>query len=378
MSQVASMRWMLSLFGFFLGLLLAFFLFVFLPARKLPTLIPRCLFCTAPASFAYRLPSADPGPALREKPERSYVSMHDRKTTSDRYPSIFTQPEGAVPWFRPSQRITDFSIANLHANYIQEYEIDSFGRRATAGAGSRHLLVLGCSYVFGSGVEATETLPAQLRLKNFQSYNLGNPGDGPGSILLRTLDERYFAGIRQKKGIALYYLMNDHVQRALGSYHLSRSWGRRLPRFELVDGKPKHVGQMGNLGLPEPLFAGFEYLEYIGITWPLYYSDRDLELVAAELAGVRENYLRQFPGGRFVVVIAPRLRAQPVTYDLRAFLEKRQLEYLDYGELEMHDYVAAPFIPGDGHPSAAYYAKVSAWLVGDLTQSVLDAEDRAR
>lgn len=135
---------------------------------------------------------------------------------------------------------------------------------------------------------------------------------------------------------------------------------------------------MGHLGLPDAVFSAFKYLEYVGITWPLFYRDRDLELVAAELAGARENYLRKFPRGRFLVVIAPRLHAQPVTYDLRAFLEKRGLEYLDYGDREMHDYVAAPFIPGDGHPSAAYYAKVSEWLERDLTQSVLGVEDRER
>ena len=353
------MKWLLSLGGLLAGVLLAFFLFIYLPSREVPSLIPRCLFCAGlPSKLEHRMHAGDPGAVLQEKPPRSYVSLLERKAVSDRFPSIFDGRASDVPWLRPSQKIRESSIAGLQAAYVQEYEIDSWGRRKTAGA--RDLLLMGCSYVFGSGVEDSQTLPARLG-----AFNLGNAGDSPPSIFLRSQDPRYFAGI-PSASTAIYYLIPDHVPRALGSYHLSRSWGWSLPRFELQGGKPVHVGMQGKLGLPDAVFSAWQYLEYLGITWPLFYTDRDMELVAALLAGIQENYLRAFPKGKFLVVIAPKLQAQPITYDLRAQLEAKGITYLDYGDREIHDYVAAPFIPADGHPSASYYSKVSEWIAKDL------------
>ena len=114
------------------------------------------------------------------------------------------------------------------------YCCDALGRRTTPvpaeGERTTHGLFLGDSITFGLGVNAEETLPAQIaaRLPQVQPYNYGVPGREPGYALalLRNRDLR--EEVHEKKGFALYTFMDYQVDRSIGAMHIVGSWGGNL------------------------------------------------------------------------------------------------------------------------------------------------------
>lgn len=372
------MRLLLVFLGTTTALLLCLASLHFLPLPRKYAL-PYCRQCPVFGGKTL-LTLLPPGPSLPEMAPAEPFRISSRNEESNRYPSPFLFDSQGQPYYAPSQEVREVSrpAGGAHFSspfFLQSYRIDPFSRRHSPAAKSatKHLLFLGCSYTFGTGVQDFETLPARTgeKLPSHRPYNAGKGGSSPSSLYLRSLDPNFFAGIPQKEGVAIYYFIADHVQRTLGSYTLVNLWGSSLPRLEHRDGKLAHAGTLGERMRENPAFPFWHLLDRLGIPWPLNYGEEDLALVARVLSGLRGQYLAKFPRGKFLVVLAPTMHEQKISYDLRPLLEREGIAFLDYQERKIRQFVAKPYISGDGHPSATYYAKVAEWLAQDLRANQL-------
>jgi hypothetical protein len=367
------MKWWISCFSTLVSIALAGVALSFIPEKFPAYRDPPCWFCAKPGAHRpHSLTVTDPG--VRSVPEGAVFAVSPVKryflAENDADPLIYTSE--SVTLIKPNQELQEVSAAGGTVFFSRLYKIDSFGRRHTEAKGIRkqHLLLLGCSYTFGTGVEDEDTLPARLgaKLKDAQAYNFGVGGYGPSAILLRSRHPDYFNGVTQDEGVAIYYFIDDHVPRTLGSYSLVNSWGAGLP---WIDDQLQYRGPFGHLGYGDFAFRALGVVNRLGFSWPVTYSDRDMDKVGKVISAIRENYLRHFPRGKFLVVIAPPLHEARIRYDMRPAFEHAGLDYIDYSDRRIREFVPDPYIPGDGHPIAAYYEKVGGWLAADLRKNGL-------
>jgi hypothetical protein len=259
--------------------------------------------------------------------------------------------------------------------YDVEYAIDAQRRRITPLDGppqrTRFALFFGCSFTFGEGVGARETLPFRVGelAAHYMPYNYGFQGYGPEQLLARFESSDLRSEVPQHEGVLVYSFIDSHVSRAIGSMTVYSGWASAAPYYELdAAGQPvRH----GNLTTGRPVTSLFysllgrsQALKYFRVELPPYVSDRHIELTARMLARSAALFREAFGGQRFVVLIFPGSRLAP---RLAAALERMGVEYLDYSSLV--DFNGQPEryqIPGDGHPSPQTYQKVARRLVRDL------------
>lgn len=135
-----------------------------------------------------------------------------------------------------------------HPEFNVEYTFDERGWRLTPppqGPSRGTIVVLGCSYAFGIGVEDDETFTAVLAREHWPNYRLLNhsfPGWGTTESLVVLQDEVL---ADPKPAAIVYCWIDNHEKRnwLRQSWHKNKlAWGGRMLRWELVDGKLEYLG----------------------------------------------------------------------------------------------------------------------------------------
>jgi hypothetical protein len=271
-----------------------------------------------------------------------------------------------------TQRFYDGQLA-----YDVEYRINGRGRRITHGELDservRPFYFLGCSYVFGEGVGQLDTLPSQAAQMHgdFQFYNYGMHGWGPGNVLRSIRHESFAADVGRKKGgIAVYVFMDHHMNRALGTfdiYQRGHLWEGRLPYYRLKG--PGEVEDKGMMDSGRPL-RNFLYrylskllvIQYFDLARFYRYDQEDVDTVAAILSAIREGVQNKAQADFYVVFY-------PGTRSARALipaLDKLGVRTIDYSTVDLSRYTEhSPRLP-DGNPSAGAHKFLAYQILRDL------------
>ena len=264
--------------------------------------------------------------------------------------------------------------------YDYAYTLDERSARVTPASPNtrtgNELVVFGCSFVFGTGVNDDETLPNSIarRVSGWRVTNFGVAGSGPAHML-RAIESGNVAGdFRDCQTHVVFVYIPDHVRRVIGGMRTSTRFGDDFPLYAIsADGTLEYRGTM-TTGRPwlhpfyrlmnhEPMMKAFD------IDLPIRLTDRHLDLTARVIAASRDRWVDALGDSKFTVVIYPEpLWAEIPAHEIVGLLEANGIEVLDYssrfeGEHQM-------WIPGDYHPTAEAHDRVAAWIVQDLNLSV--------
>lgn len=263
--------------------------------------------------------------------------------------------------------------------YKVNYTLDGAGYRnplQKIGSYKKHLLLVGCSWTFGLGLPAEETLSHHIQkiTPNHRSYNLAINGSGPHDHLYLMDKYPLTKYVTEPSGVMVYVFFSDQFNRA-NSSPAYLDWAERgRPYYKMIKGELTYSGQIGDseeyIKYHQFKAKGLArtYIETYELTSTL---DDQIELFVAMILNIKMNYLSQFPHGQFVFGIVP--YADPITSMTKKLLKALTLKNIrvipigsmdepfkeKLGEGEMSRYL----IKDDGHPNGLANAKFSHHLV---------------
>lgn len=278
-----------------------------------------------------------------------------------------TVPDSTFGYKLPANEIIGHKyLVNDTLIYQQEYKIDEFGRRETPAdtlQKDKFIAVAGCSFAFGYGVSDEETLPYYLQqnMPGYKAYNYGVSGYGTQHLLLQTRNKIDTTEIIQKQGILIYFFIDNHLNRLIGSRRIIKLWGENFPYF-LID-EEKNLQQKGTFKTGrywKTLFyktiTNSAIVDILDLEIPFYISDKDFKLAAAVIAESKKEFLKKFPGSKFVVLFCP---GSTCSGDLASLLAKKDIDFVDYSllfDINSKEYRSHY---SDPHPNGKAYEEIA-------------------
>ncbi|MFC2175431.1 hypothetical protein ACFLR1_00495, partial [Bacteroidota bacterium] len=262
--------------------------------------------------------------------------------------------------------ITHQYIVNDTVIYNRHYKIDSLGRRENPNVYpdsiyNQFAMVTGCSFAFGYGLDENNTLAYYLdSLLAYRGYNYGISGHGSQQTLAILQSRNLKTEIQQDNGILVYLFIDDHIRRLIGSRRLIKMWARNFPYYTLHGTNLKREGSFwtGRNMLSRLYLALSEsaFINLFDIDIPWYTSNAHYELFGAVLREAQNEFLKQYPKGRFLVVIGP--NSNLAKGAIKA-LEANQITYLNCSELLNKEEKKYKMHWTEKHPTKAYYLEVA-------------------
>jgi len=257
-------------------------------------------------------------------------------------------------------------------------ETDEYGQRKTPLGKQKnpthHLIFLGCSFVMGEGVQPNETLPFYTAnaTNTYRSYNLGIYGGTISEAWVYTNTSNNFNSVKEQKGYGIYVFLDDHISRYKGNTQYLGTWlaGRPLVR----PGRDGKVHLLGTWAEARPWLLQISkwiessvFLTAINFSVPSI-NEGDIEDFVKVIASVREAYWKKFGSENPFVVVLYFQNAVLFAPQVKAQLEKAQIQYLDYTprNLENLSDQNLRIHPNDGHPNALAHKIVGELIAEDL------------
>jgi hypothetical protein len=203
-----------------------------------------------------------------------------------------------------------------------EYRFNEFGLRDIGKTEKKkaHLILTGCSFVFGLGLDEDETMPFFLR-SEFPSRNvrnLGVPGGGLHTALRYSEILPLKEFVPEEEGTFLYVMIEDHLNRFLLRPGFVFSSWKNAPVYVAREGKIEFEGNLNE----HFIFWKMKFLGFFGLLSlaksPQSFSDQELEFFLNGVKELKRRYRVQFPRGKFAWTIHP----------LSRFRESARLEEL--------------------------------------------------
>jgi hypothetical protein len=258
---------------------------------------------------------------------------------------------------RPNVRSTVTRFLEHWPIYEYTLRTDNFGRRVVFPGNEKtqkdqFLIYLGCSFMFGQGLEDEATLDYQLtrRLKRYQSYNYSVPGYGLGHVLAQAQNIDFTKQIPQRQGLIIYLYPTFHIDRMVGGLE-TIDWAVGLPYFRLEGDKLVRDGFVHEeryiYAAAERLYNKTFLRRRFNLAWPFQIDRDDLELACKAISEVKQKITSHFNDSRFLLV----LQAHSIDKDISFCLAKYGIEWLDMrGALRGYRFQDLG-IKGDGHPT---------------------------
>ena len=250
--------------------------------------------------------------------------------------------------------------------YDLQYHTDEFGRRRTASSGSyssydRFAMVSGCSFAFGYGLEDDQTLSYYLdSLLSYHGYNYGVSGYGTQQTLALLQSRNLKKEIEEPNGVLIHLFIDDHIPRLIGSRRLMKLWGRNFPYYYLDDGNLVREGAFSTgRHLLSRLYRAISesaFIDLFDIDIPWYISNDHLKLFGAVLNASRNEFLEQYPDGRFLVIIGPNSKLAPRVVET---LGSNNIEFLDCSQLLDRQEKEYKIHWTEAHPNKRYYLELA-------------------
>lgn len=267
-------------------------------------------------------------------------------------------------------------VVNDSLIYKQYYHTDRFGRRETPDVTpdsltSEFVMVTGCSFAFGYGLNEHETLSYFLdSLSGKRAYNYGVAGHGTQQTLALLQSRNLHKEITESNGTLVHLFIDDHIPRLIGSRRLIKLWAINFPYYRLEDGK---AVRHGSFWTGRHLLTRFyraisqsAIIDLFDIDIPWYVSDGHMKLFGAVLNEAKSEFLKQYPDGRFLVVIGPnsKLAARAVSA-----LEDRDVEVLDLSQLFDKEDKRYKIHWTEAHPNDRYNLEVARAITDHLNSN---------
>lgn len=261
--------------------------------------------------------------------------------------------------------------------YRATYKFDSHSRRETTvnqNINYRNIVLLGCSYTLGTGLNNDETFSyflSQLRKDN-NVYNLGIYGAGANDVLDDLRSFARFKDISKAGGVVIYTGITDHFERTfctLNCYRPTyRDWVKKKSNYEF-DSRTEKLVNLGSFtnsrplkGLIYNLMAAIPLFDKVNI--PPEMTGSQLELFVRMLAEMK-SISKEKLNSEFYFTFYP----QQYEYwpRVQAELEKQQIKYLDLSKVDFAKTTGnRHVIMRDGHPS-----KLASRLYADVLNQKL-------
>ena len=255
------------------------------------------------------------------------------------------------------------------------YGVDGRGLRETTNLNpkgrTKHLMVLGCSFVFGEGVSDAETLPSRIaqRTKKYLVYNMGVQGTGPHDLGMRIENPELGNTVKESEGLAIYMYIPDHVRRTVPSISML---GKRMGRPVWLEDGSGNIQRFNSYAEADPWGALFlrilswsNVLWALGLDFPPSFGEEHFRKTAHTIAYVSKMYKTKFPKGEFVALIYPYEWDKGV---MGPYLTHYGVKVLDYSVTDISKLVQAKWqlSPQDGHPSAEAHDVIADQITRDL------------
>jgi hypothetical protein len=293
-----------------------------------------------------------------------------------RFTKMESQTPRELPSIRPPESVSNVEIWAARARKYQleilhgddliaknVYELDPHGFRVvpftTAIQKNRHLIVAGCSFVYGIGVDGDQTLPFHLA-KALPNWKVLNIARGGGSViepmyLFRNFDVRSLD--LPDEGLLVYHLLPNHVERIIPTWRVLQWQIGDFPHYELRNGNVEFAGTIGERASWK--FAQIikrRGLDYWWLRMTGLYTDWETssseEKLLAYLRELKNQYNKQFPKGKMVVVSFLNHPLVEPYFDEESFRSKLAAEgILVWQTQEKRKDWKSLFIPFDGHPT---------------------------
>lgn len=287
-----------------------------------------------------------------------------------------TVPDSVFGYRLPENKtINHRYLVNDSLIYKQNYKIDSFSRRETPTdtiLKDKFVAVAGCSFAFGYGVNDNETLPyfLQQQMPNYQGYNYGVSGYGTQHLLAQTSEKITPEEIKQRQGILIYFFIDNHLNRLVGSRRIIKLWGENFPYFFLDDDKKLQQSGTFKTGrkwktLFYKVLTNSAIVDILDLEIPFNISDDDFKLAASVIKESKKEFEKNFPGSKFVVLFCP---GSKCSGELAALLAKRNIDFVDYSllfDINSKEYRSHY---SDPHPNGKAYQEIAKKLNEYLSQ----------
>lgn len=271
---------------------------------------------------------------------------------------------------RPNDHLTESKWIDGKLAYSVEYEIDAHRRRRIPlpmiERKRDFVILFGCSYVFGHGLAAQDSLAGQIasRRTDLRPYVYGVNGYGPQQAWLQAKHIDFSTQITERKGRALYVFIDHHLQRLIGSMKFVNTWGATFPRLSVVDGKVVESGTFES-AFPNRMrwyhrLNRYRTLQAMPVDLPMIQSKQDRRLMADVLLDMRDT-LQQRENIELSVLIYPGSRATEPWLSLVRAGGVKVFDYSDIFSWKDEKY----WIPVDHHPNAEAHRLVAERLAAD-------------
>ncbi|MFA7693514.1 MAG: hypothetical protein GX117_01020 [Candidatus Hydrogenedentes bacterium] len=270
----------------------------------------------------------------------------------------------------PNLAIPVTKIADNTQIYSVVYNTDEVGRRIVPDStpiaeSNTFLAFFGCSFTFGEGVRDTETLPNQVaqRLPGYRVYNYGVPGYGPQQMFVMIESDYIHETIPEKKGIVVYTIFYDHVNRAAGRMNCALMHAGHFPYFQIENGALKRAGNFDTdrvcLHHMMSLLNKSGFIRYFNIDFPPL-QKKDYELTAKLILESKKKLEKQFEAIDFYVLVYP---AKPeLNHSLAPvfhFFKDQNIRVLDFHTLAYSPDIHALHPRYDMHPTPLLHAQMA-------------------
>jgi hypothetical protein len=223
----------------------------------------------------------------------------------------------------------------------------------------KKILLLGCSFVFGEGLNDDETLMYYLKnlLQDFEIVSIARPGWGPNDVLLFLRSHpQYMNNVHQ----AFYFFIDDHWNRVFAPAHLVadpalRSYLMMKPYFEQNGEDFEYAGSIesqrkGTMNQVYRFLGGLPLLHRLGFIFPPF-SDSNRLYFAGMLRQIEKDIQAASAGSQFAVVLYP-FESYANGIKLKTDFEKYKLQIEDLTDYDFDISTGnRTFIPEDGHPT---------------------------
>ncbi len=254
--------------------------------------------------------------------------------------------------------------------YKVKYSYDEHSRRTTgvpAVVGNRNILLLGCSYTLGTGLNDRETFASYLGelRKDFNVYNFGIYGAGANDVLDDLHSFRRFSDVSLSGGIVVYTAIFDHFERSLCSLNCYRNtyrdWVLKKSNYQF-DQQSSALVNTGSFSSSRPIKGLLYNLMariplFDGINIPSELTDEQIDLFSLMLAEMKQTSKDKL-NSEFLFTFYP---GQYQHWDrIKVSLKKHKIKFIDLSKVNLkRDTEGRNLIVLDGHPtklSNAIYA----------------------
>ncbi len=272
-------------------------------------------------------------------------------------------------------------VVNDSLIYKQLYRTDGYSRRVTNPNHSdstynQFIMVTGCSYAFGYGLDENQTLSHYLdSITGYRGYNYGISGHGTQQTLALLQNRNLADEVGEKNGVLIHLFIDDHIPRLIGSRRLIKLWATNFPYYYLEGDSLKREGSFwtGRHFLTRFYRAVSQsaFIDLFDIDFPWYVNGGHVELFGEVLSESQKQFHQQFPDGKFLVVIGPNSKLAPA---ISQVLEEKGVPVLDLSQLLDKENPKYKIHWTEGHPNGNYYKEVATEIseyidISALTQS---------